>query len=110
MNYNFPQLPGKRYHKYTQNNWLNSGNYWGSQASTRQICVNFVRSHDRWPVCPGKIEQIINTLLYADYTGVFPIVMERVNFLSTNDADKTDELQAQLLSNVVCILEANVTP
>ena len=73
-----------------------------------QVCVNFVRSHDKdGQYAPEKIEQIINTLLYADYTGIFPIAMERgVNFLSTNDVDKTaDELQARLLSNVVCILE-----
>ena len=43
-----------------------------------QVCVNFVRSHDKdGQYAPEKIEQIINTLLYADYTGIFPIAMER---------------------------------
>lgn len=73
-----------------------------------QVCVNFVRSHDAGGYYASeKVDQIINTSLYADYTGVFPIVMERgVNFLSTKDADKiADELQARLLNNVVCILE-----
>ncbi len=73
-----------------------------------QVCVNFVRSHDKdGYYASEKVDQIINTLLYADYTGIFPIAMERgVNFLSTNDVDKiADELQARLMSNVVCILE-----